>query len=283
MKNAIIYYYNLNPPNIHQLNKMYKFSIDNNYYTLVEIEYDLEYIEKTYKLSLYINEYNNRIILNNQNNIITYINRKSYVLLMSNKSLDRKITIDDIIEFNNKTKGINYKVNDWYNLWINKIDYFEYQINELENKYPLIKESFNYFSGLTETAISLLNNMNIKPVLCICHNRIKSDMTLFDLYNPFTYIIDSNVRDIAEYIKDTKEYKNIIKYYNKNELILFFIRILYPSYYFDKYEEIIKQNKLGNEIKIIIDNIDKYELLIKKTYISLKDICQLPDIDWLIK
>lgn len=294
MKNAINYYYNLNPIDIHQKNRMYKFNINNEYYYLYEVKEDLKYIQNIYNLNLYLNRrgiYTIQIELNNQNNITTHINQTNYVLLKSIINLERIITIDDIILFNNATKGIEYNFNrrdNWYNLWINKVDYFEYQINELETKYPLIKESFNYFSGITETAISLLFNMEIKPTLCICHNRIKKDTTLFDLYNPFNFIIDSNIRDIAEYIKSEESYQlveKIVKNNNlsTNELRLLFIRMLYPSYYFDKYEEIIEQNKDENEIKEIINKVNQYESLIKKTYILLKDTCLLPDIDWLIK
>lgn len=292
MKNALKYYYNLEPLDIHQINRMYKFNINSDYYYLFEINEELKYIENIYNLNLNLNGrgiYTIQIVLNNQNSIITYINQSNYVLLKSIGSLDKTITIDDIMTFNNITSGIDYNFNrrdNWYKLWINKMDYFEYQINELENKYPLIKECFNYFSGLTETAISLLYNMDPKPVICISHNRIKENTTMFDLYNPFNFIIDSNMRDIAEYIKSIKNISIIEKIINQltvDELRLLFVRILYPSYYFDKYEEIIENNLEEEEIKKILNHIEEYELLIKKTYILLKDICLLPDIDWLIK
>jgi len=289
MKNALKYYYNLNPVDIHQINKMYKFSINNEYYYLFEVKENTN-INNIYNLNVELNKrsiYRVQIVLNNQNNIITFISQVNYVLIKSPINLDKTITLDDILFFNNITKGINYNFNrrdNWYNLWINKIDYFEYQINELENKYPLIKERFNYFAGLTETAISLIINLEPKPILCISHNRIKKNTTLFDLYNPFNFIIDSNMRDIAEYFKDnSSNIENYIKNskLTQDELRLLFIRILYPSYYFDIYEEIIENNINEEEIKKI--NINEYEKLIKKTYILLKDICLLPDIDWLIK
>lgn len=289
MKNALKYYYNLNPVDIHQINKMYKFSINNEYYYLFEVKENTN-INNIYNLNVELNKrsiYRVQIVLNNQNNIITFISQVNYVLIKSPINLDKTITLDDILFFNNITKGINYNFNrrdNWYSLWINKIDYFEYQINELENKYPLIKERFNYFAGLTETAISLIINLEPKPILCISHNRIKKNTTLFDLYNPFNFIIDSNMRDIAEYFKDnSSNIENYIKNskLTQDELRLLFIRILYPSYYFDIYEEIIENNINEEEIKKI--NINEYEKLIKKTYILLKDICLLPDIDWLIK
>ena len=268
---------------------MYKFSINNEYYYLFEVKENTN-INNIYNLNVELNKrsiYRVQIVLNNQNNIITFISQVNYVLIKSPINLDKTITLDDILFFNNITKGINYNFNrrdNWYSLWINKIDYFEYQINELENKYPLIKERFNYFAGLTETAISLIINLEPKPILCISHNRIKKNTTLFDLYNPFNFIIDSNMRDIAEYFKDnSSDIENYIKNskLTQDELRLLFIRILYPSYYFDIYEEIIENNINEDEIKKI--NINEYENLIKKTYILLKDICLLPDIDWLIK
>ena len=42
-------------------------------------------------------------------------------------------------------------------MWIRKIDYFEYQISQFGKKYPIIRESFNYYVGLAENGISLLN------------------------------------------------------------------------------------------------------------------------------
>ena len=182
--------------------------------------------------------------------------------------------------------GIKYeelKRNNWYEMWINKIDYFEYRIDELKNKYPLVKETFNYFSGYVETAISLLINLQIKSNLCICHDRIKTNYTLYDLYNPFNFIIDNNMRDIAEYFKEKKDFKIIEQYIKNNrftneELQLFFIRMLYPTFYFDIYEQIIQ-----NEENIINIDIEEYEELIKKTYTLLKSICPLPEIDWLTR
>lgn len=296
MKNALIYYYNLNPDNIHQTKEMYKFNINNNYYTLLEINEDVKKVEEVYKLSNYLNKngiYTHQIILNMQNNIITIINNKNYVLLKTYDKMDKKIELNDIISFSNVTMGINYEnnYNNWYNKWINKVDYFEYEINELGNKYPLIKESFKYFSGLTETGIQLLVNLNIKEnVLCVCHERIKKNYTLFDFYNPFNFIIDSNVRDIVEYLKnlylDDNNYNIIEKYISNNnlsndQLKLFFIRMLYPSFYYDKCEEIMIDKESEKNIMNIINKIDNYEELLKKTYTQIKSICWLPEISWL--
>ena len=47
----------------------------------------------------------------------------------------------------------------WQDLWIKKIDYYEYQINQFKKKYPYLYQTFSYYSGLTESAIMLANTV----------------------------------------------------------------------------------------------------------------------------
>ena len=299
MKNALSYYYNLNPIEIHQINNRYKFKIDNDYYTLLEIKMDNN-INEIYELSKYLNSigiYTHQIILNLQNNITTYVNNNNYVLLKTYDEMNKKIQLEDIINFSNITsnisKNINLRRDNWYNLWINKLDYFEYQISQIGIKYPLIRESFSYFAGMTETAISFLINEKINNnIFSICHNRVKRNNTLFDLYNPFNFIIDTRIRDVTEYFKEMfyieDPYDYIIEYIKYNnlsndELKLLYIRMLYPSYYFDLYEDIINKNKDEKELEKIIKKVNEYELLLKKIYIYINNIVKLPDIEWIKK
>lgn len=300
MKNVINYYYNLNPEEIRQVNKMYKFKINNDFYTLMEIENDIKKINEIYEISIELNIrgiYTHTIITNLQNSIITYINNNAYVLLKTYSKMDEEINLKHVIEFSNITTNIvkndSLKRDNWYQLWINKIDYFEYQINQIGKKYKLIRESFSYYAGILETGISLLVNTKLTNItLSICHNRIRKNDTLFDLYNPFNFIIDSKVRDVAEYFKEqfkyNDPYESIIKYLEYNnltddEIRLFYIRMFYPSFYFDLYEEIISSSKEEKEIKKIIDKAEEYELLLKKLYIYINNKIALPEIEWIKK
>ena len=300
MKNVINYYYNLNPEEIRQVNKMYKFKINNDFYTLMEIENDIKKINEIYEISVELNIrgiYTHTIISNLQNSIITYINNNAYVLLKTYSKMDEEINLKHVIEFSNITTNIvkndSLKRDNWYQLWINKIDYFEYQINQIGKKYKLIRESFSYYAGILETGISLLVNTKLTNItLSICHNRIRKNDTLFDLYNPFNFIIDSKVRDVAEYFKEqfkyNDPYESIIKYLEYNnltddEIRLFYIRMFYPSFYFDLYEEIISSSKEEKEIKKIIDKAEEYELLLKKLYIYINNKIALPEIEWIKK
>lgn len=300
MKNAINYYYNLNPIEIRQTNKMYKFKIDNNYYTLIEVEDDIKKINEIYDIAKKLNMrgiYTHDIILNLQNNIITYINNNTYLLLKTYNEMNEEITLENIIQFSNVTKNIidksDLKRNNWYELWINKIDYFEYQVNQLGKKFPLIRESFSYYAGMLETGISLLINTNLINInTCICHNRIKKNNTLFDLYNPFNFIVDSRIRDAAEYFKEQFKYKDpysdIINYLEYNnleadEIVLFYIRMFYPSFYFDLYEDIMSNKQEEKELKKILDKTEEYETLLKRLYIYINNRVKLPDIEWIKK
>lgn len=300
MKNALIYYYNLNPVNIHKKENMYKFIYDNNYYTLFDITDNLKNLMEIYNLSIELNKrgiYTHQIILNNQNKIETYINDKMYVLLKSYGEMEEIIKIEDIINFSKITSNLDLNVNikrdNWYQLWSKKMDYFEYQISQISKKYPILSESFSYFEGMVETGISLLINENLEDkTLSIAHNRIKKKDTLFDFYNPFNFIIDSTIRDIVEYIKECIKYED--PYYVVEDCLnniklrdedykLFFIRLLYPSFYFDMYEEIIENKIDEEEIKKIIERISIYEKIIKKVYEHIKRVSSIGEIEWIKK
>ena len=167
-------------------------------------------------------------------------------------------------------------------------------MEQYEKKYPLLSKSFAYYDGITETAISLLNSVNYSNVKTfISHNRIAKNTTLFDLYNPLNIIIDTRVRNIAEYFKNTFFYDNnpineihhFIRSYNLNndEAILFLTRMIYPSYYFDIYDDIISSKISEDKINVIIKRVDDYENFLRQIYTLIKNKYNIPEIDWLKK
>lgn len=280
MKNALNYYYNLNIDNIHQKNKNYYFKVNNLQYMLLECIN--EEINDIYSLNVYLtkNYPFYKIILNKDNKVITIINETNYILLEINNNI-KELNLNEIIKINN-ISIVNFnklRRDNWYTLWTNKIDYFEYQINQIGKKYPIIRESFNYYIGLAETAISLIKSINNEGMyLSLSHKRINN---AFDLYNPLNLIIDVRIRDICEYFKFCFfENKNIFKElelflnYNKlsyNESVYFLARMLFPTYYFDLYEKIIANEVKEEEIKKIISKVDKYEKLLKYIYLNFKN------------
>ena len=260
MKNAINYYYNLYPDTIYQTKKGYYFNIKNYRYILTKYEEDIKDIQKIYDMHIYLlnqNFYVHQIILNRQNQILTYINNEPYILMLT-IYYQGKIELKDILYFQ---KPINNQILlNWGELWSQKNDYLEYQISMLGQNHPLIRESFSYYIGLGETAIALVNSLNKTKVnLVYSHKRINIDSTKEDLYNPLNIKIDSQVRDVAEYLKakffQGKDITKDLEYYFKKvklstyEYILLLARMIYPTYYFDLYEEIITNRKKDEEIK----------------------------------
>ena len=293
MKNTINYYYNIIPNNIHQTKDLYRFDYNHNNYVLFRLD-QIDNANYYYELSVLLNSYGiytHKILVNNQNQIITLINEKAYVLFEVKGNISEKITLNEILEFSNKTYGINFynkqKI-DWQDLWIKKQEYFEYQMKSIKQKYPLLNETSSYFFGLTYLSIVLLNNNYKVSSFSVQHKRINKDTTLFQFYNPFNFVIDSRVRDVAEYFKNTKsDINNIYNYINNtnlsnDEMLLFLIRMIYPSYYYDMYEQIITNLKIEEEINDIVDEISNREEILKKTYTYLISICRVPLIDWLL-
>ena len=77
-------------------------------------------------------------------------------------------------------------------------------------KYPILYNIIDYYLGISENAIfylkKVVSNYEGNVSVCVCHKRIGVNSTLFDLYNPLNLIIDTRVRDIAEYFKNHPNY-----------------------------------------------------------------------------
>ena len=162
----------------------------------------------------------------------------------------------------------------------------------LGKKHPLITESFSYYIGLGETAIQLVNSLEKTNInLVYSHKRINADDKQYDLYNPLNLIVDYKVRDIAEYLKsrffNDENIMDDLTYYLNNvrlstyEYYLFLARLIYPTYYFDLYEEIITDRKEDEEIKKITNKVDDFEKIIKKVYNYYKTFLPISKIEWL--
>ena len=186
----------------------------------------------------------------------------------------------------------DYQNLNWANLWSQKNDYLEYQMIMLGQKHPLLKDSFSYYIGLGETAIQLVNSLTPIPIPLSCsHRRLNSYYTQEDLYNPLNITLDYHVRDIAEYIKSKffngQDITEDLTYYFKSvklsnyEYLLLLARLIYPTYYFDLYEEIITDKIPDEEIKKITNKVSAFENIIKKIYWYYKSFISMPIIDWL--
>lgn len=290
MKNILNYYYRIIIDE-DDINNGY-FSYDNHLFFLCEYRRNINEIgalEFLNKLMLSQNIMINRIVNNIFNKSITYQDNKNYCLLMIDYKYIKESNVKYIRAFNNQELNI-LKRNDWGKLWSIKIDYIEYQLAHLKNSYPIINSSVNYYIGMAENAISYYNMLDLNNVsLYISHRRINTE----SIYNPLELVIDYKVRDIAEYIKYNFFNKNmsiydIKKYLRELKLedidyILLYVRLFYPSYYFDVYEEIINEKKSELELNKIIDLSSLYEELLFEIYSLFKRKINILGVDWINK
>jgi len=235
------------------------------------------------------------IVKNRFNEYITKVGENNYLLFKINSNKNEIISFMDIC--NNldifKLNKINSKLyrNNWGELWSKKVDYFEFQIRELGKEKIIILNSFGYYIGLAENAISYVNKIN-KVIgiseydnITLSHRRIFFPNTSLNYFNPLSFIFDLEVRDVAEYLKigffnNEDSMLDLTTYLQTKKLTsysyhMLYARLLYPSYYFDIYEGIMNNNLNEEKIIPIVNKIDEYELFLKNA--------NLERIDWLIK
>ena len=295
IKKIIEYYYNLYPNYIDKKDEKYIFLANNNLYHFELQTRKEEELERIKKINDTLNLYN-IIIRNRVNRLVSQYANKNYVLIKIIKS-KRGLNFNDVLNTVELIDNRNNKLlmrNNWGNLWINKIDNIEYQYLHLKNKYPLIDESLNYYIGMCETAISYFNSIEYNNIRnYISHIRVNDNEDIVEFYNPQNIIIDSRVRDVAEYLKSLfmnnyQNLPNIIQNLNKcnfndDELKLLFCRLNYPSYYFDLYYLVINGKKEDSEIASIITKNKLYKEFLKKIYMIISKKNNIKSIEWVTK
>ncbi len=205
--------------------------------------------------------------MKNYVNIYEDIVNNKYILNSYDKDLDRS---------------------NWISLWTKKVDYYEYQQLHIKD-YEYISESFNYYLGLAENAISYIKynfDGSFLP-LVISHKRI--DRTNY--YNPMNLVADYRARDISQYLKYiffNKDYSNFNfngffkkLNLNRNDFLLIYGRLLFPCFYFDLYDEIINKKIDQKKIVPIISRTIEYEKYLKLVYKEINKFVIIPNINWL--
>ena len=231
------------------------------------------------------------ILFNRNNEIICNYNDKKYMLLKDNININNKITLDDLY---NPIIIINYeKKKNIKRMWEEKNDYYESVLNKIYLHNVELALNFDYFLGLSELSINILNYINFDNINFYAqHKRLKYNESIKNFFNPINIIIDSKVRDISLFIKDMffknkiiiNDAKQIINSsaLNKDEAILFLSRMIYPDYYFDICDMIINENLNNDALEVCIKKNSQYEMFLKEIYQYLLKIYNIPNIDWLI-
>lgn len=306
MKEIINYYYNFDCLELEENKNYTSFNYLGDNYYFVFFNRDKEELNDIISIcdELKIKGFRvHSIILNRFNSYITNVGNINYLLLKLNSIPTENVNFMDVCYNLNllKLNKVNSKLyrNNWGELWSKKIDYFEYQIKELGKDKLVVLDSFSYYIGLAENAISYVNkinkviNISDSDLITLSHRRIFFPNINLNYYNPLSFIFDLEIRDIAEYLKggffsgedsllDLQTFlktKNLTSY----SYHMLYARLLYPSYYFDIYEQIMNNNLDEKELLKIISKVNDYELFLKNAYIEISKYTNLERIDWLIK
>ncbi len=299
MNNIVNYYYNLKNIDIINLDNNYLIMDNNDYsYLLYEVNNNININNTINILSKINNSLYGDLILNNNKSYITKIDNNYYVLIRLKGIINDEISLKDMVNNNIKYRYLNNNNNiDLNKLWSNKIDYLEYQVSQLGTNYNEILNSFSFFIGLSENAISFLNINNINynnTHKTINHLRIKNNMLFIDYYNPINILIDYDIRDYSEYIKSklliTDDIDSDIKYILNNanlsddDIKLFYARLMFPTIYFDKVEDILIDKVEEKELDKYIEIIPRYINMLKDVYLEINKKGISIDIpNWIIK
>ena len=307
MKETLEYYYNLDIDNLEELDGKYHFKIENQDFFFVFFIRGLEELEDIIGVcnEMFLKGINvHEVIRNRDNSFLTKVNEYNYILFKVN-NLSEEYDIFDMVNISNKLVLNNNKSslyrNNWGSLWSDKIDFFEYQVRELGVEKNVVKSSFSYYVGLSENAISYVNNAILKyggvssGRIVLSHRRVFYPNYKLNYMNPLSFVFDLEVRDVAEYLKsmffkkdieycldELKSYLSIRKL-NIYEYHMFYARLLYPSYYFDVYDSVMNKNVNEEELVKIVKRSNDYEKFLKKTYLEISKYVRLDKIDWIIE
>lgn len=304
MKNLFEFYYNLYDIEFKENNDIITFNYNFADYFFVPLNRPKEDLQLIYDISLELLSRNipcHSLILNKDNNLITNYNNKEYILFKTNEKYSEEISLFNIDKEISKLilNDNNSKLyrNNWGKLWEEKVDYFEYQMSKLSKDKKIVLNSFSYYLGLAENAISYANESYKQfynnEKLTLSHKRIFSPNYALNYYNPLSFIFDYISRDIGEYIKasyfnNDLSINEIEIYINKKnfsnfEANMLIARLLYPSYYFDIYEKIMNNNEDETKLLKIIEKADDYERFLNKIYHLLIKKNPLLKVDWIFK
>lgn len=241
---------------------------------LIKNSYDIN-IKKIYKDFFYYMNEKIKIIklkeipinINNKINILKD-KRISQIVLTKNKEYFTKYKNEYIIllKINDLDNNIDLEYINIFNIENNLeekniIEEYEKQIDELESKIKEIHK--DYYIGLAEISVSILNdNIGIKES-AIGHNISFDKISKEELNNPLNFIKIDKMYNMANYIKykffndelNIEELKQIIKKIkDEKEYKRFIAHMLYPNYYFESNdkEKVIKKHKKYEKMILMI-------------------------------
>lgn len=233
------------------------FFVNGDYYYLCKCLLNEEELLKCYDLYLLLKSKQlilHDFVFNNDNDLLS----GEYVLLKLNYLID-DIDIYDIEKLNIEV-DFDY-VEDFYSLWIDRIDYYEKELFVDEDN-NFINYSFDYFIGLSEMLLDYYKN----SILAIKKNYVvhRSFITLntIDFYNPLNIIVGDKLKDYASYIRLTNNWDLLYSLLNNvtyEDRVYLLVRLSFPFKYFYCINNYIINNSCVEELLTIVEDISKYE------------------------
>ncbi len=291
MENILNYYYNLVIKKIEEKGDSYFIYTDDGLYLLNKLIVEVTELENIINYLNNTKEPYHLLVLNKDKELYTTIEEEKYVLFKVR--CDLNLEINPLIFSSYVLKG-SY---NWADVWSKRIDYYETQLNEVVSDVNVFY-AMNYYIGLTENAISFYNNLiemygTNDLIYSISHRKIGSPIKAISYYNPSNMLIDLNVRDIAEYIKMSffediltdSEILSIVNNLNFNNVManMFLVRLLYPSYFFNLYDEYIESKEINKKIFLYMKKSHEYESLVTKIYSRLSVKNDIKAYMWIFK
>lgn len=289
MRNILWFYYQIRCEKIIEENGNYHIQEKNNEYIFKELAVPLEQLKIILEVLYYKQIPTLLLVVNTQGNLITEYNKKEYVLLKKVSLLQENYVDLTFVEVKEENNNIG-------EIWAKKIDYYMLQINEFGIHKEMLINSFNYYVGMAENAISIANRINATNVsfkYVVQHRRISRSTSLEEYFDPTTMVIDLRIRDISEYIKSKflmdsvyiDEVDKIVNKYNltENEMNMLYARLFFPTYYFDLFEDMIIDEEEEEKIVKILKKRESYERFLFDFYDFYKTKYNIFEIEWIRK
>ncbi len=272
-------YYNIDVNEYEQYINGIVFLVSGIHYYFIKSILDEESVKDIY-IKLNNQKYNrlrlHEFVLNKDGNVYS----NGYVLFKVNV-LIYDIDLNDILVFNSYS-GYSDEYLRMDELWYSKIDYLEYQIEELSYS-KLINNSFDYFVGLGELLLSFYRNNYVENVnnMCLAHRELKTTSSL-EFYNPLNIVNGNKYKDVVSFIRLTNDWnllESLVDSASANDKNYIFVRMCFPFEYFYITSRIVLKEIEENELIIYLNKINDYERYLA----DIEDIMNIKLFFWLKK
>lgn len=271
MKETIKYFYNIEIDEYSEKKAAYIIKSGIKVYIFKKIKVKKDEIKNIIDICAINNVKTHKVLINKENEIFTKFNDEEYILMevQSNKKI-----MDVNYSFLNKYEQDTIILED---KWSKKVDFFIKQINEFGVEKKELVKIANYYIGLAENAIGIYNEAieEGKYRCAIQHRRICYPNYAINYFDPTEMIVDCVTRDYAEYYKTKFIRKNLSEEeilvdieknnFTLSEIKILYARMLYPTYFFDYFENDIVKHEFNKEDLIkIISKREKYMCILMK-------------------